>query len=104
MGERAVQGGMLGGHLGSARKTGLFRYLRLRKFTHHNTDGPANPCALVYDRKRIEQDFPSFQVTRTCKRFMHASPLPVHGLPGQSLLGWHLWAHLEPVNKGKAQS
>jgi SAM-dependent methyltransferase len=99
-----AEGGILGGHLGNVRKMGLFRYLRLKEFTHHNTDGPANPYALVYDRKRIEHDFPSFQVTRTYKRFMHAPPLPVHGLPGQSLLGWHLWAHLEPANKDKAQS
>jgi SAM-dependent methyltransferase len=93
-----AEDGMLGGHLANARKMGLLRYLRLNEFTHHNTDGPDNPYALVYDRKRIERDFPSFRVTRTYKRFMHAPPLPVHGLPGQGLLGWHLWAHLEPVN------
>jgi len=45
---------------------------------------PANPYALVYDRRRIERDFPSFRVTRTYKRFMHAPPLPVHRLPGQT--------------------
>lgn len=94
---------MLGGHLENARKKGLFRYLRLKEFTHYNTDGPANPYALVYDKKAIERDFPSFRVTRTYKRFMHAPPLPVHGLPGQGLLGWHLWAHLRPVS-GAGQS
>ncbi len=94
-----VHGGMLGGHLDNATKFGLSGYLRLRRFTHYNTDGPANPYALVYDRRRIGQDFPSFRITRTYKRFMHAPPLPVHGLPGQSLLGWHLWAHLEPADK-----
>ena len=99
-----ADGGMLGGHLGNARKLGLLRYLRLKEFTHHNTDGPANPYALVYDRKRIERGFPSFRVTRSYKRFMHAPPLPVHGLPGQALMGWHLWAHLEPVNKDSARS
>jgi SAM-dependent methyltransferase len=92
-------GGMLGGHLANARRMGLVRYLRLREFTHYNTDGPANPYALVYDRKKIERDFPSFKITRTYKRFMHAPPLPVHGLPGGKLLGWHLWAHLEPQGK-----
>jgi hypothetical protein len=91
---------MLGGHLANARRYGLARYLRLEKFTHHNTDGPDNPYALVYDRRRIEQAFPSFRVTRTYKRFMHAPPLPVHGLPGESLMGWHLWAHLEPKDNG----
>jgi SAM-dependent methyltransferase len=91
--------GMLGGHLANARAKGLFHYLRLGEFTHYNTDGPANPYALVYDRKRIERDFPSFRITRTYKRFMHAPPLPVHGLPGERLLGWHLWAHLEPVRR-----
>ena len=89
--------GMLAAHLGNAKKVGLFRYLRLDEFVHHNTDGPANPYALVYDRRRIERDFPSFRVTRTYKRFMHAPPFPVHGLPGETLMGWHLWVHLEPV-------
>jgi SAM-dependent methyltransferase len=91
--------GMLAAHLDNATKIGLRRYLRLKEFTHCNTDGPNNPYALVYDRKRIERDFPSFRVTRTYKRYMHAPPLPVHGLPGQTLLGWHLWAHLEPLGK-----
>jgi hypothetical protein len=52
----------------------------------------------VYDRRRIERDFPSFRVTRIYKRFMHAPPLPVHRLPGETLMGWHLWAHLEALN------
>jgi SAM-dependent methyltransferase len=88
--------GILGAHLDNAQKVGLYRYLRLGEFTHHNTDGPANPYALVYDRRRVEQDFPSFQVTRTYKRFLHAPPLPVHRLPGETVMGWHLWAHLVP--------
>jgi len=99
-----ADGGMLGGHLSNARKMGLLRYLRLDEFTHYNTDGPENPYALVYDRRRLARDFPSFRVTRTYKHFMHAPPLPVHGLPGQSLLGWHLWAHLEPVDTAGAGS
>jgi SAM-dependent methyltransferase len=89
--------GTLAAHVSNAKAMGLFRYLRLAEFVHHNTDGPANPYALVYDRRRIEQDFPCFRVTRTYKRFMHAPPLPVHRLPGETLMGWHLWAHLEPV-------
>ena len=93
---------MLGAHLENARRIGLGRYLRLNEFTHYNTDGPGNPYALVYDRRRIERDFPSFRVTRTYKRFMHAPPLPVHGLPGQSVLGWHQWAHLKPTRDGVA--
>ena len=88
--------GILAGHLDNVRATGLFRYLRLREFVHRNTDGPGNPYALVYDRRRVGRDFPSFRVTRTYKRFMHAPPLPVHRLPGQRLLGWHLWVHLRP--------
>jgi SAM-dependent methyltransferase len=88
--------GTLAGHLDNATKLGLFRYLRLDEFVHHNTDGPANPYALVYDRRRIEQDFPSFRVTRAYKRFMHAPPLPVHRLPGETIMGWHLWIHLVP--------
>lgn len=93
---RPGAGGTLAGHLANAGSMGLFRYLRLAEFAHHNTDGPANPYALVYDRRRVARDFPSFRVIRTYKRFMHAPPLPVHGMPGGSVLGWHLWAHLEP--------
>ena len=89
--------GTLAGHLDNAKKMGLFHYLRLDEFVHHNTDGPANPYALVYDRRRVEQDFPSFRITRTYKRFMHAPPLPVHRLPGETVMGWHLWVHLVPV-------
>lgn len=89
--------GMLADHLDNAKKAGLFRYLRMAEFTHHNTDGPSNPYALVYDRRRVERDFPSFRVTRTYKRFMHAPPLPLHQLPGETFLGWHLWIHLEPA-------
>jgi SAM-dependent methyltransferase len=92
-------GGMLAAHLDNANKIGLGRYLRLKEFINYNTDGPGNPHALVYDAKRIEREFPSFRVTRTYKRFMHAPPLPVHGLPGGNLMGWHLWAHLSPVGK-----
>ncbi len=81
---------------------GLFNYLRLGEFVHHNTDGPANPYALVYDRRRIERDFPSFRVTRTYKRFMHAPPFPIHRLPGEALMGWHMWAHLEPLDSDQS--
>lgn len=88
--------GMLAAHLGNAKVMGLFRYLRLSEFVHRNTDGPTNPYALVYDRGRVEHDFPSFRITRMYKRFMHAPPLPVHRLPGESILGWHLWVHLAP--------
>jgi glycosyltransferase involved in cell wall biosynthesis/SAM-dependent methyltransferase len=92
--------GMLASHLASAKAKGLLRYLRLDEFVHHNTDGPANPYALVYDRRRIQRDFPCFRITRSYKRFMHSPPFPVHRLPGQSVLGWHLWAHLVPVGGG----
>jgi SAM-dependent methyltransferase len=89
----------LAAHLDNASRIGLVRYLRLKQFTHYNTDGPGNPYALVYDRKRIGRHFPSFRITRTYRRFMHAPPLPVHGLPGGSVMGWHLWAHLSPAGK-----
>jgi SAM-dependent methyltransferase len=95
--KRGPAQGTLAAHLDNAREMGLFRYLRLEEFVHRNTDGPANPYALVYDRRRIERDFPSFRVTRSYKRFMHAPPLPVHRLPGETLMGWHMWVHLRPV-------
>ena len=91
--------GTLAAHLGNATRMGLFQYLRLAEFVHHNTDGPTNPYALVYDRRLIEQHFPSFRVMHTYKRFMHAPPFPIHRLPGETLMGWHLWAHLAPVKE-----
>jgi len=89
-------GPLTAGHLGNASRIGLFRYLRLGEFIHGNTDGPANPYSAVYDRRRIARDFPDFRITRSYRRFMHAPPLPVRRLPGESFLGWHLWAHLKP--------
>jgi SAM-dependent methyltransferase len=94
--KRDPSGEPLAAHLDNAMKMGLFRYLRLDEFVHHNTDGPANPYALVYDRRRVERDFPFFRITRMHKHFMHAPPFPIHGLPGEALMGWHLWVHLEP--------
>ena len=43
------------------------------------------------------QDFPSFEVIRAYKRWMHRPPLPVSWLPLGRLLGWHLWVHLRPI-------
>ena len=87
---------LLDAHIRNAREVGLRNYLAMRTFIHANTDGPNNPYSRVYDRTRLERDFSSFTVTKTYKRYMHAPPLPVHGLPGGSLAGWHLWAHLRP--------
>ena len=94
-----VQRGHLGGHLRNAEREGLSSYLRIERFIHANTDGPANPYARVYDLADIERDFPDFRITKTHKEFMHAPPLPVHGLPGGRLMGWHLWVEMEPVTK-----
>ena len=88
--------GMLGQHIRQARKVGLREYLRLERFTYHSTDGPESPFSRVYDLADVERDFPSFRIERSFKRFMHAPPLPVHKLPGGSLMGWHLWVHLTP--------
>ncbi|MFD4142142.1 class I SAM-dependent methyltransferase [Streptomyces sp. NPDC058572] len=88
--------GIVGAHVRNARTTGLFEYLRMREFIHHNTDGPDNPYARVYDSRTVRQGFPDFSLTRAYKRFMHAPPLPVHKLPGAALAGWHLWVHLRP--------
>jgi SAM-dependent methyltransferase len=88
--------GIVGQHVRQARAAGLRQYLRLEQFTHHSTDGPESPFARVYDVADVERDFPSFRVERSFKRFMHAPPLPVHKLPGGSLMGWHLWVYLTP--------
>ncbi|HEX4493316.1 MAG TPA: glycosyltransferase [Acidimicrobiia bacterium] len=87
---------MVAAHVRNAKREGLLHYLRLRRFVHSNTDGPDNPFARVYDRRRLRDDFPDFDVTDTYRRFMHAPPLPVHGTRGERFLGWHLWAHLRP--------
>jgi SAM-dependent methyltransferase len=83
-------------HVANAREMGLWRYLTMKEFVNTNTDGPGNPFSRVYDEARLARDFPQFEVTRSYKRFMHAPPLPVHGLPGGERMGWHLWAHLRP--------
>ncbi len=89
-----VHSAMLAAHLANAEREGLSRYLRLERFVSASTDGPASPFARVYDLDRVKRDFPDFLVVRAHKEFMHAPPLPVHGLPGASYLGWHLWVQL----------
>ncbi|MBV9304939.1 MAG: class I SAM-dependent methyltransferase [Acidobacteriaceae bacterium] len=82
-------------HKKLAKQYGLFEYLKMKNFLHRSTDGPENPYSKVYDERTIKQDFPDFHVVRTFKRWMHAPPLPVHGLPGEKHVGWHLWAELK---------
>lgn len=88
--------GIYAEHLRQARALGLRRYLSMSEFIHRNTDGPLNPYSKVYSAREIAGDFPSFRIVATHKEFMHAPPLPVHGLPGARWLGWHLWAHMVP--------
>ncbi|MDQ0762556.1 class I SAM-dependent methyltransferase [Streptomyces canus] len=87
---------LIGSHVENARCLGLLRYLRMENFIHRNTDGPHNPFSRVYDLRRVERDFPLFEVRRSEKRFMHAPPLPVHGMIGERALGWHLWVQMVP--------
>jgi hypothetical protein len=49
----------------------------------------------VYDLAAVRRDFPAFRLVRAHKEFMHAPPLPVHGIPAARLMGWHLWIELE---------
>jgi SAM-dependent methyltransferase len=94
-----VRKGHLGGHLRNAEREGLGSYLRMDRFLHANTDGPQNPYARVYGESDIRRDFPDFEISKMRKEFMHAPPLPVHGLPGGRLMGWHLWVEMEPISK-----
>jgi len=96
-----IRGNVLAEHLANAQAIGLVRYLRMGEFVHRNTDGPRNPYSKVYDAGEVARDFPDFEIVRTHKHFMHAPPLPVHGLPGESLLGWHLWVHLRPKSRDR---
>ncbi|MDU0312997.1 class I SAM-dependent methyltransferase [Phycicoccus sp. M110.8] len=91
----AVRSSMMRQHLANAEEVGLRRYLDLDTFTHHSTDGPLNPFARVYSPAQVREDFPDFELTRHFKRYMHAPPLPVHGLrPLGRAMGWHLWVWL----------
>jgi SAM-dependent methyltransferase len=90
-------GGIYGEHVVNARREGVLRYLRLPNFVHRSTDGPSNPYSKVYALEDVRRDFPLFEIERVHREYMHAPPLPVHGLPGTSVLGWHLWVHLRPV-------
>jgi SAM-dependent methyltransferase len=89
-------GGIYGIHLKYARERGLFNYLKLREFIHRNTDGPDNPYSKLYGVARVREDFRSFSIVRSYKRFMHCPPLPISLLPLGWLMGWHLWVHLVP--------
>lgn len=90
-----ISAGNLSAHLRNAEREGLWEYLRLARFIHASTDGPGNPFSRVYDIAGVCRDFRSFRLVRAHKEFMHAPPLPVHGLPGARLMGWHLWVELE---------
>lgn len=85
---------MLAAHLDNAEQLGLRRYLDLETFTHRSTDGPLNPFARVYSVREVAADFLDFDVVDSYRRYLHAPPLPVHGLPGGRWLGWHMWVHL----------
>ena len=76
---------------------GLGNYLKMSNFIHRNIDGPSNPYSKVYGLEEARQDFPSFQVTRAYKRWMHGPPLPMSWLPLGRLLGWASWIHLMPI-------
>jgi SAM-dependent methyltransferase len=89
-----IRHGRVGAHLRNAESEGLFRYLRMDRFVHASTDGPHNPHSRVYSLEDVRRDFPRFEIVGTHKEFMHAPPLPVHGLPGGRLMGWHLWVEL----------
>jgi SAM-dependent methyltransferase len=90
-------------HLDNAESAGLRRYLDLASFTHRSTDGPLNPYARVYSLREVAADFPDFVIVGHYKQYMHAPPLPVHGLPGAGQLGWHLWVTLRarPTTTGQ---
>ena len=91
-----IHGGILRGHLDNAEREGLLAYLRMQRFVHASTDGPDNPYSRVYNLAAVRRDFPLFEIVRSHKHYMHAPPLPVHGLPGGGLMGWHLWVELRP--------
>jgi SAM-dependent methyltransferase len=86
--------GILRQHLENAERIGLRSYLDIETFTHRNTDGPLNPFARVYSPREVERDFPDFELVNSFQQYMHAPPLPVHGMPYGDRFGWHLWVTL----------
>ena len=87
---------IVGQHNINAKSKGLLNYLRMENFIHYNTDGPLNPYSKVYTKGKVEKDFSNFKLIKSYKRFMHAPLVPLAKyLPLQSILGWHLWVHLE---------
>jgi SAM-dependent methyltransferase len=86
-------------------RVGLAKYLRLRTFTHHNTDGAANPYTKMYGVSDIRRDFPEFAVTRAYKRLSPPAPW-LFGMrpPLEHRLGWYLWVHLRRVGAGSARA
>jgi SAM-dependent methyltransferase len=93
---------LLSAHIDNAERIGLQRYLKLETFTHSNTDGPHNPYSRVYSLPEVTRAFPDFVIRDSYQRYMHAPPLPVHGLPGDGLIGWHLWVTME-ARRGRQQ-
>jgi hypothetical protein len=93
-----------GEHLRNAREVGILNYVRMANFIHRNTDGPRNPYSRVYTLREVRACFRDFRVSQWHKEFMHAPPLPVSRLPGASVLGWHLWVHLSPIEKSASLS
>lgn len=91
------EGAVLRNYLPVIRRYGLARYLRMRNFVHHNTDGPECPYSGVYDLARVRRDFPDFEVARAYKRFLPPAPWLGHRRPPwEAALGWNLWVHLRP--------
>lgn len=88
---------MRGGYVEVIRRYGLLRYLRLKNFVHHNTDGPMCPYSGVYDLARVRRDFPGFEIVKAYKRYL--PPVPLLGYwrgPWESQMGFNLWVHLRP--------
>ncbi len=86
-----------GGYVEVIRRYGLLRYLQMRNFVHHNTDGPHCPYSGVYDIRRVRGDFPDFEIVRAYKRYVPPVPLLRYRRPPwESRLGFNLWVHLRP--------
>jgi SAM-dependent methyltransferase len=97
-------GGIYEQHRQNARAVGLLKYLDLKNFVHRSTDGPHNPYSKVYSLKQVAADFSAFRLLDSFKLWMHAPPLPISALPGESMLGWHLWVELEPLAKARSMA
>jgi len=98
---KAGKESVIGIHIANARNMGVWNYMNMETFIHHNTDGPENPYSKVYNIDDIHQDFEEFEIEQSGVHFVNVRHFPgLRLLPSFAFLflekrfGWHLWGFL----------